>query len=279
MPWLAGSPSGFVQLRPFTACVYPGRTRLTNWQLKSRASCTSAAPSSTNSHREKWSKHSKLGWPRSVLTHASNGTKGATTASPFRLDKALSIRLRPNATTNACSTSSIAIFACCRCVFSTQKFRGVSSATTDKTGCMIPARLTVVTLGVRDMAKLRAFYEALGWGSRAGSNDDFTAFVLGGVVLALYPRELLQAEAASDVPARPDASWSGITLALNVDTREQVDEVYDAAVAAGARLVSPPVDREWGGRSGYVADPEDNRWEIVWAPGLTFTDAGAVLGP
>ncbi len=144
---------------------------------------------------------------------------------------------------------------------------------------MIPARLTVVTLGCRDLPRLRTFYEAMGWGSRPGSNDEFTAFVLGGVILALYPRELLQAEAASDLAAPTEGAWNGITLGLNVDARDQVDEVYDAAMAAGARAITPPQDREWGGRSGYVCDPEDNRWKIAWAPGLQFTEAGAVAGP
>jgi uncharacterized protein len=144
---------------------------------------------------------------------------------------------------------------------------------------MIPARLTVVTLGARDLPSLRAFYEAMGWRSRPGSNDEFATFVLGGVTLAMYPRELLWAEAAPDLVAPRDGAFSGITLAMNVEARDQVDEVYDAAVAAGAQPVAPPQDREWGGRSGYVSDPEDNRWEIAWAPGLLFTDAGAVAGP
>jgi uncharacterized protein len=94
---------------------------------------------------------------------------------------------------------------------------------------MIPPRLTAVTLGSRDLPSLRSFYEAMGWSSRPGSNDEFTAF--------------------------------------------------DAAVAAGARSVAPPQDREWGGRSGYVSDPEDNRWEIAWAPGFQLTETGAVAGP
>ena len=59
-----------------------------------------------------------------------------------------------------------------------------------------------------------------------------------------------------------------MTLAVNVASREQVDAVLATAVAAGARPVAPPADREWGGRSGYVADPEGTRWEIVWLPGL-----------
>ncbi|MGH2463936.1 MAG: VOC family protein, partial [Candidatus Limnocylindrales bacterium] len=71
--------------------------------------------------------------------------------------------------------------------------------------------------------------------------------------------------------------FSGITLACNVDTEEQVDTAYAAAIAAGATPIADPVQREWGGRSGYFADPEDNRWEIAWAPGAIFDERGAVV--
>jgi predicted lactoylglutathione lyase len=151
-------------------------------------------------------------------------------------------------------------------------------AALDKTGVMIPARLTAVTLGARDVPSLRAFYEAMGWNSRPGSDDEFTAFELGGVILALYPLELLQAEAAPDLATANNRAWSGITLALNVETRDQVDEVYATAVAAGARPVTPVQDRDWGGRSGYVSDPEENRWEIAWAPGFLSTEADTIVG-
>lgn len=142
---------------------------------------------------------------------------------------------------------------------------------------MIPARLSLVTLGARDLPRLRAFYEAMGWVPRPGSGDDFASFLLGGVLLALYPGELLRGEAAPDLAPPVPGSWNGITLALNVDDRAQVDEVFAGAVEAGARPVSPPVDREWGGRSGYIADPEENRWEIAWAPWTRFNEAGAVI--
>ncbi|HET9732282.1 MAG TPA: VOC family protein [Acidimicrobiales bacterium] len=141
---------------------------------------------------------------------------------------------------------------------------------------MIPARLSFVTLGAQDLPRLTRFYEALGWTPRDGSGDDFTAFILGGAILALYPRHLLQAEAAADLAPPTPGSWTGLTLAMNVDAREEVDRVFDLAVGAGARPIAPPQDREWGGRSAYIADPEDNRWEIAWAPGLNFTEAGAV---
>ncbi|GAA1438735.1 VOC family protein [Nocardiopsis tropica] len=138
----------------------------------------------------------------------------------------------------------------------------------------IPARLTVVTLGARDMPGLRRFYRALGWEEVESSGDGWSGFLLGGVLLSLYPLEDLAAEAAAGAPA--PAGWSGFTLACNVDGPEQVDESFAAAVRAGAAVVAEPVERPWGGRSAYVADPEGNRWEIAWAPGAGFDDRGAL---
>ena len=130
-----------------------------------------------------------------------------------------------------------------------------------------PPRLTVITLGTRDLPRLRAFYRGLGWAEVSGSDDGWAAFALGGVTLALYPSDELTAEAAPGAPA--PTGWSGITLACNVDSPEQIDTVMAAAVAAGATIIATPVHRGWGGRSGYVADPEGNRWEIAWSPGAS----------
>ncbi len=141
----------------------------------------------------------------------------------------------------------------------------------------IPARLSVVTLGVREMSTMQAFYKGLGWVPQPGVDDQFCAFHLGGAVLALYGIGDLAHEAAPGEPLTKH-SWGGHTLALNVDEREDVDNVVRDMVAAGARKVGQVEDRPWGGRSGYVADPEGNRWEIAWAPGLRLDERGAVLG-
>ena len=144
----------------------------------------------------------------------------------------------------------------------------------------LPARLSLITLGTRDHARMRAFYRALGWPVGVDIEGDLTSFLLGGVVLALWPLEKLSAEAAAGA-AVPAAGWSGIALACNCDTRAEVDVAFAAALAAGATAVMEPEDREWGGRSGYFADPEGNRWEVAWAPGMEFDDRGAVtrFGP
>jgi uncharacterized protein len=130
----------------------------------------------------------------------------------------------------------------------------------------IPQRISIVTLGARDMTRLRAFYSRLGWQERPGSNDDFVAYDAGTVRLGLYPLARLGDEAAPGEPP-PAPGWNGVTLAVNVESAEVVDEVFRSALAAGAQAVAKPVRREWGGYSGYIADPEANRWEIAWAPG------------
>jgi uncharacterized glyoxalase superfamily protein PhnB len=131
----------------------------------------------------------------------------------------------------------------------------------------IPQRLTFVTLGTRDMPRLRAFYAAWGWHERDGGNDDFAQFEMGGVRLALYPLDLLGAEAAPGC-AVPPVGWNGVTLAINVGNQTLVDNAYRAAITAGALAVAEPTAREWGGYSAYVADPEHQRWELAWLPGL-----------
>lgn len=141
---------------------------------------------------------------------------------------------------------------------------------------VLPPRLSAVTLGARDLPRLRAFYKDLGFPIGFENADEFASFLVGGVLLALYPLDLLAAEAAPDV-GPPEGGWTGVTLTINVNARDEVDGAYAAAIDAGAIVVGEPVDREWGGRSGYFADPEGNRWEVAWAPNMTFDDRGAVI--
>jgi uncharacterized glyoxalase superfamily protein PhnB len=141
----------------------------------------------------------------------------------------------------------------------------------------VPARLTVVTLGCRDLPAQRRFYRALGFPEAAASSDEWAAFRLAGIYLCLWGLDELGAEAAPDEPA-PAQGWNGVTLAINVATRDEVDEVYAAAVAAGATSIAAPTDRVYGPRAGYVSDPEGNRWEIVWAPGTDIDEGGLLTG-
>ena len=145
---------------------------------------------------------------------------------------------------------------------------------------MIPARLTVVTLGATDVLALRGFYERLGWTTNS-KGDDFASFPLGGAVLCLYDAAKLAAEAGSAAPpgvASP-SGFKGFSVSVNVEQRDQVDSALSAARDAGATVLAEPVDREWGGRSAYFADPEGNTWEIGWLPDGEFDERGALIWP
>ena len=136
----------------------------------------------------------------------------------------------------------------------------------------VPQRITVVTVGARSVPALRAFYGALGWEENDGSDETYTSFTMGSLRLALYPIDMLGKEAAPrDGVITPD-TWNGMTLGMNVATREGVHDSFAAAIAAGAEAIEAPVERSWGGYSGYFADPEGHRWELAWAPWLTTFD-------
>ena len=128
------------------------------------------------------------------------------------------------------------------------------------------ARLTVVTLGARDLPRLRAFYAALGWEIAIEAND-FCAFQLRGALLALFPWHKLAADGQA-APAEPVPGMRGFTLGINVDRPEQVDETIAAAEKAGATITKPPAaPAEFEGRHAYFADPEENYWEVVFLAG------------
>jgi uncharacterized glyoxalase superfamily protein PhnB len=130
----------------------------------------------------------------------------------------------------------------------------------------LPQRLFAVTLASNEIAKQRSFYESWGWQALPYSNAEYAAFDLNGVVVAFFTSDKLAAEAAPGELAPGASGYKGVTLAVSLPKREDVDRVWQNAVAAGARAVGHPEDRPWGGRSGYIADPEGNRWEIAWVP-------------
>ena len=126
----------------------------------------------------------------------------------------------------------------------------------------VPQRLTMVTLGVADVARSTSFYESLGW-RRSSSEEAITFFSMQGSVLALFGREAL----AGDVGVSAAGSgFRGVTVALNCDSRDEVDAVFEAWVAAGADPVKRPEPVFWGGYSSYVADPDGHLWEIAHNP-------------
>jgi len=128
----------------------------------------------------------------------------------------------------------------------------------------VPAHLSLVTLGVADVGRSTAFYEALGWRrSSASDADDITFFQLGSVVLAVYGASHLADDAVQPAPI---AGFRGVTLAINLVSPAEVDRVFAEWVAAGAVPVKQPVEVSWGGYSSYVADPDGHLWEIAFNP-------------
>jgi predicted lactoylglutathione lyase len=121
-----------------------------------------------------------------------------------------------------------------------------------------------VTVGARDLAGLRSFYLALGW-QAVVDLEDFVAFETRGAVFTIYSLERLTAD-ANTKDAGVGEGLRGVTLAINVDSREEVDETIEAARKAGARVTAEPKDMDYGGRTSYFMDPEDNFWEVAWVP-------------
>jgi catechol 2,3-dioxygenase-like lactoylglutathione lyase family enzyme len=138
-------------------------------------------------------------------------------------------------------------------------------------------RLNVVTLAVSDLMKARKFYEVgLGWKVSPESQESIVFFQLGGVVLALYPRNLL-AEDANVSPA--GAGFQGVTLGHNVRERSDVTKILEDARAAGANILKPAQDAFWGGYSGYFADLDGHPWEIAWNPHFRLNELGEARLP
>ncbi len=136
----------------------------------------------------------------------------------------------------------------------------------------IPARISIITLGVRDLAASVRFYQALGWRRSSESNDDISWFVTADSALGLFPHDELAADAM--VPAGEPGGFRGVTLAINLGSPAEVDAAMQAAVAAGASVVKPPQKVFWGGYSGYFADPDGHLWELAHNPNFQLTASG-----
>ena len=133
-------------------------------------------------------------------------------------------------------------------------------------------RVSLITLGVRDLAGARRFYEAIGWETGAGAEDDIVFFQAGEMVLALWDR----AKLAEDSCVEDAPGWGGVTLALCLGSREEVDAVTEEARAAGATIGREPGETFWGGYSSVMIDPEGHPWEIAHNPHWTLTPDGGV---
>jgi predicted lactoylglutathione lyase len=136
-------------------------------------------------------------------------------------------------------------------------------------------RLSLVTLGVTDLGRARAFYEGLGWTTRAKPDDDVAFFQAGGMIVALWDRGKL----AEDSEVEDPGGWGGITLAYNSRSTEEVDEVIEQARAAGATIGREPAETFWGGYSAIFFDPDGHPWEVAHNPRWTIADDGSVTLP
>lgn len=137
-------------------------------------------------------------------------------------------------------------------------------------------RLSLVTLGVRDLAAARAFYRRLGWKESPPSNEHVAFFQCGGMILALWSRDALAEDAKVGAPG---SGFANVALAQNQRSKEAVDTALAQAEKAGARILKPAQEVFWGGYSGYFADPEGFVWEVAWNPGFTILEDGSVRLP
>jgi catechol 2,3-dioxygenase-like lactoylglutathione lyase family enzyme len=138
----------------------------------------------------------------------------------------------------------------------------------------VPARISIVTLGVDDLKRSRAFYEALGWEVAGSVGDEICWFRTADSYLGLFGRESLAKDAA--LRSEPRAEFGGITLAINVESEAAVDAAFEAAAGAGARILKPAERADWGGYSGYFADPDGHPWEVAYNPSFPIGEDGRI---
>jgi len=133
-------------------------------------------------------------------------------------------------------------------------------------------RLSLITLGVADLGRAKAFYEALGWTTGAQPEDDVAFFQAGGMVVALWGRGQL----AEDSGVEDGGGWGGITLAYNTRSDAEVDAVLAEAEQAGGTIARPGGKTFWGGYNGVFLDPDGHPWEVAHNPHWTLADDGTV---
>jgi catechol 2,3-dioxygenase-like lactoylglutathione lyase family enzyme len=137
-------------------------------------------------------------------------------------------------------------------------------------------RVSLITLGVSDLDRARAFYDGLGWSRSVKDAQGIVFYQVGGMALSLYPRS----ELAKDSGMADDGGgFTGMALAYNARTRAEVDSVLAEAEAAGAVILKAAADTFWGGYAGYFSDPDGFAWEVAWNPHFPLTEEGALVLP
>jgi catechol 2,3-dioxygenase-like lactoylglutathione lyase family enzyme len=139
----------------------------------------------------------------------------------------------------------------------------------------VEQRVSLITLGVADVAQSRAFYEALGWATSAEPGSDVVFFQAGGMIVALWSR----AQLAEDTAVTDRGGWGGMALAHNVRSPVEVDAVLAEADAAGATVARTGAETFWGGYSGVFVDPDGHAWEIAHNPFWVLAENGSVSLP
>ena len=135
-------------------------------------------------------------------------------------------------------------------------------------------RIHLITLGVKDMAVSRAYYETMGWETAPISMDEVTFFQAGDQVLGLYLHSALDHDTGLS-GGKP----GGITLGVNTESRAAVDALFAQALAAGATVLTSPHETPWGGYTGYIADPDGHPWEFSHVAQLVPNQDGALVLP
>jgi uncharacterized protein len=133
-------------------------------------------------------------------------------------------------------------------------------------------RVSLITLGVADLGRARAFYEQLGWSAHAGPEQDVVFFQAGGMILGLWSRKQL----ADDSGVDDGGGWGGVALAYNARSPQEVDAVIGEAERAGATIPRAGAETFWGGYSGVFVDPDGHPWEVAHNPHWTLLPDGSV---
>lgn len=141
----------------------------------------------------------------------------------------------------------------------------------------VPANFSIVTLGVSDLGRAAKFYRELGWEQRGDLADGIIWFKTSGSWIGLFDHACLAEDATLEAtPAHELPAFRGITLALNLASEDEVDLSFARVHDIGGRIVKPAKRTEWGGYSGYFADPDGHVWEIAHNPGFPIDDAGRI---
>lgn len=140
---------------------------------------------------------------------------------------------------------------------------------------MTPQRITMITLAVADLTRSRKFYTDLGWVEAEGGNETIAFYKIAGQFFALYSREALTKDIGMPVHER---STGTISMATNYNSPADVDQAFQAAVVAGAIIITEPAEVFWGGYSGNYTDPDGHLWEVAHNPFWTLDDTGQITG-